>query len=664
MINELVAVVTLVAASASAAVINITPGVSALSYAITNNPPGSEIVLAPGVYVETAYISVDKAVTVRSQDPDNMAIIQGSTPVLFGITDMAEFKLEDVQLQALAGGTICSLEEPIALTGDFNYKLFPPVTMNSAGTMKMGVANGALNVVGSIGNWFNTRVLADIEFDECDYAGGKIIAPFVDVLATCDAELGFSVDFTNFAICGVVETEYPTMNSYESDLKIWFDEYVTMVDETKPLRIAVNRTGTAMTHLKMEIDRVANIAATIEPKWPYAELEAAITSVDVQAISENVSTIQLQVNVPSPYTVPSGSSGEVLFNQTDDGEMVTGAWSITEQCNGLDSDVLCTQTITFDITACDLSGLYYIFGLEFTCIEEDSQGNPLECPTILGDADLFFAIDTNDLCDDVFQLEALFTPTITLRPDETYVGVRPDDIFSLGEMSYWTIHLWTNESGVGFDFAEVIKIVRTSDNMDCSGFAWFGDDIGVDANSFSQTFKSYGPLTFPAADIDFPLLVTADMACARADSSGSSLLLNFTVLGDYMDNSGLRRRRSLDHVVSYSDFDQVHRRESGEATVEGEAGVLFTAEDFASTAATGGNIGSTAAATDESNIWLYLTIAGILVVLCVCCCCCAVAGVVVYRRRKANKPQQFEDLHSHSIMSMGNASAIGMNPQK
>ncbi|KNC76747.1 hypothetical protein SARC_10769 [Sphaeroforma arctica JP610] len=647
------------AAVVTAADVAVSPGANSLSAAIDAAAEGDVLVLASGTYSEAAAIQINKGLLIRSSDPSNMAVLQATTPVLFSINGLAEFSLEDVKIEDSAG-VQCGLTEPIALTAEFEYILFPPITYNTAGTMKMGVTEGALNVVGTIGNMFNTRVLKDIMFDDCNYEGGKLIAPFIDILSNCRADLGFSVLMSNFAACGVVETDYPTMSSYESDLKIWSDEYVTMIDDESALRVPVNRTGTAMTHLKIEIDRVANIAATIEPKWPYAELEAAITSVDVMAISENESTIVLQINVPSPYTVSGSASGEVLFNQTDDGEMVTSAWRVTESCTALDLDELCVQSIAFDITACDLSGLFYIFGLNFECIEKDSSGNDLECPQILGDADLYFAVDSNDLCDDMFQLEALFTPTITLRPDtaptDGYTGIRPNDIFSLGDMSYWTIHLWTNESGVGFDYAEIIKIVRTSSNVDCSGFQWFGDDIAVTPANLDQTFVSYGPLTFPAADINFPMLVTVNMACATSDREGSSLEFNFTVLGDYMDNSGRRRRREVGGQ-NFPDLTQndMERRESGEANVDAPAGVIYNEKDFPKLVNTGGNAGASSANEEEGSGMMTAAFIGLLLLLCCCCCCCCVAGVIVYRKKqnKKREEQYGSVVNRSSAMSMG-----------
>ncbi|KNC77301.1 hypothetical protein SARC_10235 [Sphaeroforma arctica JP610] len=659
------------AAVVSAVDVPVTAGANSLSAAIDQAADGDVLVLAAGTYQEAAAIQISKAVTIRSADPNNMAVIQASTPVLFSINNLAEFALEDILIEDSAG-TQCGLEEPIALTAEFEYVLFPPVTYNTAGTMKMGITEGALNVVGSIGNLFNTRVLKDIMFDDCDYEGGKLIAPFVDILSNCRADLGFSVLMSNFAVCGVVETDYPTMSTYESDLKIWSDEFVTMIDDDSALRVPVNRTGTAMTHLKIEIDRVANVAATIEPKWPYADLEAAITSVDIMSISENQSTIVLQVNVPSPYTVMSGATGEVLFNQTDDGELSTGAWRVTEACSDIDAGELCVQSITFDITACDLSGLYYIFGLQFGCIENDSNGQSLECPQILGDADLYFAIDSNDLCDDMFQLEALFTPTITLRPDtapaDGYVGNRPNDIFSLGDMSYWTIHLWTNESGVGFDYAEIIKIVRTSPNVDCTGYKWFGDDIDVTSANLDQTFVGYGPLQFPAADINFPMLVTVDMACASSDREGSSLEFNFTVLGDYMDNSGRRRRREVGGQ-NFLDLTQndLDRRESGEANVEAPAGVIYNAKDFPKLSNTGTGAGASSSNEEEEGSGALLAALLSMLLLCCCCCCCAVVGVVMYRRKQKNKKeeQSFAHVNSHSVMSVGGTqSTTSMGPAR
>ncbi|KNC80781.1 hypothetical protein SARC_06875, partial [Sphaeroforma arctica JP610] len=211
------------------------------------------IFAAGGVYVLESAVQIDKALTIRSEDATSQGIVEALTPVIFAINNVTEFQMEDVFLRDSAGAE-CGLKEPIALTAEFSYELFPPVTTNTAGTMKMGITDGGLNVVGSIGELFNTRVLTEIMFDDCDYAGGKILAPFIDILPNCRADLGFSVKMKDFGSCGVTITECPTMNTYESDSKIWFDELVTMGDEEAQLRVPVNRASTAMIHLKIEID--------------------------------------------------------------------------------------------------------------------------------------------------------------------------------------------------------------------------------------------------------------------------------------------------------------------------------------------------------------------------------------------------------------------------
>ncbi|KNC70412.1 hypothetical protein SARC_17061, partial [Sphaeroforma arctica JP610] len=82
-------------------------------------------------------------------------------------------------------------------------------------------------------------------------------------------------------------------------------------------------------------------------------------------------------------------------------------------------------------------------------------------------------------------IDALFQPTIELRQNETFLEDREiEPPFSLGDMSYWAIQLWTNVSGVTIADSYVTRVERTS-NGDCEPYPDYMDDVQEDLN---QTF--------------------------------------------------------------------------------------------------------------------------------------------------------------------------------
>lgn len=374
-------------------------------------------------------------------------------------------------------------------------------------------------------------------------------------------------------------------------------------------------------------------------------MQAVITKVIVQQISDNQSLIELNTTLPAPFKIPGNSSAWVNVTNGDDYRIVSSNWSIVGQheCDGLAVNALCNQTIRMIVTACDLTGTYTITSIPIVLMDADETGRRYDAGNLprLVETNITFTVDTNNFCDqEIYDLGALFDLTIVLRSDDaTYTGIRGDNIFDLGNMSYWTIMIWTNSSGVGIREAQIIKLVRTS-STGCIGYPEYMNDT----TNILQTFSNG---VYPAR-IDFPLLVTNDMICSSPTTNSLNVKFNFTVRVDYIDTS--RRRRRDIEFNNYAMEPELHRkgfsvsrRDSTDTLVEGGLQARVPTGDISSIQGLESSSGSSAA-----TMLMALSIA---LFIMICCCSCFIFAVLALKKKRKNKNKTVDTTSSFAIMA-------------
>eukprot|EP01134_Creolimax_fragrantissima_P008254 CFRG8254T1 len=578
---------------------------SNLNAAIGGAAPGEIIELAAGGdYFVNEPIIIDRKIEIVGPGARIIVPTLTSAAFAFGTSEAFTSTLDGITI-ATEGAGACDLAEPYALQANFSIDI-------TAAT----VSNNNVNIVADVGVWHNERQLTDMIFADCKYSNdfpAKMSGGVYKLLGNCRSQMEFSVAFDKLGGatgCGTTIEDFATFTSYRAQVEGQWNEYVEKVDDEKNLRLPVTREGNAVTNLLIQIDTVRNVAATINAQYAEAEIEAAINLVDVGYWDGwNQSKVRLEIHLPAPYTV-TNTRGELMVTNN---EAILGQYK------------------------------YELVALKIGCQEFSSPDVPAECPGITDDiAHVKFFIDTNNFCEiEEFDLEALFDLSISIKKDSTYVLDHPDSIFPLGDMSYWSILINTDASGIALYDAVVTYVERTTDG-DCTSYAnYMGDVSALGANEFTQVYDPTGQ------QINIAIPVTTQMACATADRTGNAITMNYTVLVDYDDGSNTRRRRNVN----------VSRRDAGELSLEKEAGVQYTEKDLATAAATGAGAAAGAAkANEEDNTLLIGAVIGVLLLLCCCCCCCAVAGVVVMRRRAEAKKKEESIMSQQSAMGFTNAS--------
>eukprot|EP01134_Creolimax_fragrantissima_P006529 CFRG6529T1 len=571
-------------------IIQVEPGRKTLSTAISSASDGDVIKLAPGKFYESDTVLLTKRIDIIGSGNDQTQLVFDAlvTPVAFreeGKTFNITFdKFSIADSVAL---TVCNFKEPYGLDKNITIKLIAP-----------NIRNNRVNIRTDLGVWYATRRIVDYIFGTCMWSRdspegtGIMEGGMISILtSSCRAMFTVSVKFNKLGDCGVVSEDTPNFSYYRTAVFVWIAEYVTMksLNDTMLLDRPFTRQGIGMTALAMEIDRIESVSATITIIYPDAELEVSIVKIDVGAIDGwNKSTVTLQMTLPAPFTVPSEYTGVLSLLEMNDETSIPGPFVFSSQCEGLRQNDSCKQMIIYDIETCDMTGSYAMMQIPIVCSEIYETGEKPECPVITSKADVYFYINSNNFCEVLsLSIDALFQPTVELREDNSYNTTRNIETpFSLGDISYWAIQLWTNATGVTIVDSYVTQIVRTS-NSDCANYSDYMKDLDVElTQKFTPNVGSSPP------EIQMPIPVATEFSCASANKDYSFVTLNFTIVVDYLDDFGLeslRRRRTL-AVQPYLDNTQneqvgnylttpypvsptAQRRGVGEVSVVGSVGV-------------------------------------------------------------------------------------------
>ncbi|KNC86514.1 hypothetical protein SARC_01344 [Sphaeroforma arctica JP610] len=628
-----------------ASALDVTPADSLVD-AVNAMQPGETLNLAPGAYPVNEPIIVDKAILVNGTDAQIFVPATDSIVFVFANAEGYSSVLDGLTI-VTAGGSSCAFAEPYALQANFTIDI-----------LSTTVSNNKVNIFTDVGIWHNMRKLEDVIFADCRYSEDhpeKMSGVAYKLIGNCRSQVDFSVAFDKLggaAGCGTNIQDFATFTSYRGQVEAQWQEYVTKVDDEKSLRLPVTREGNAVTNLLIQIDTVRNVAATIQAAYPLAEIEAAINLVDVGYWDGwNQSLIRIEVHLPAPYTVKGNHEGEVQYENLLVGNM--SPYTVSDACNLLTTGDDCIQQIIFTVEACDLTGAYQFLQVPIECEAETSPGVPADCPIVTpedGFADILFFIDTNNFCEvETIELDALFQLFILIHADDTYTTEHINGVFSLGEMTYWSILVDTRASGVTLYNAEVTEVVRTTDG-DCSSYPdYLGVVADLEPGVFTQTYMP------DSQEIRMPIVADTVFACATSDRNGNSITMNFTVLVDYDDGGGARRRRGLD----------IFTRDAGEMAVEEEAGVQYTEEDLKQATIIGAGTAAGAVAADyEASKATRMLVLGasvaLLLAICVCGCCCAL-GLAMIIRQRGDKSLEREMKLQEDSFTLG-ASAVSSTP--
>jgi hypothetical protein len=227
--------------------------------------------------------------------------------------------------------------------------------------------------------------------------------------------------------------------------------------------------------------------------------------------------------------------------------------------------------------------------------------------------------------------------TIELGEDDTFSANRTaGEVFQLGQPSYWTIKMWTPNSGVDFNNAQILNFTRASSGL-CDTYTQY-DPSETPYHQFNSLLGQQ-----PRGNITFSLPVTARLSCANASSTGENVTLLFYVSAEY--NSGTaRRRRALKTIESSSARS---RRATSDNNVSGTLSTVYTQEDF---------IAATTAIEKNSKVIVIALV--VTLVVCLCCCCFIAAGFYFWKRNQRQREKQAAFVNSNMASV---ASSMGMN---
>ncbi|KNC86525.1 hypothetical protein SARC_01353 [Sphaeroforma arctica JP610] len=339
---------------------------------------------------------------------------------------------------------------------------------------------------------------------------------------------------------------------------------------------------------------------------------------------------------------------ETLVTPTNDFyDNITRWTSLNDECVDNSEGGVCTMDMQFDVKDCDMTGLYTLMNMEIACSPDAAASGA--CPKITDPfMNVIVSVQTNDLCEEQqFKIEGAFEPDILLKTDATYAVERPNNRFTLGEMTYWSLRLWTNVTGITIEDANIIKLVRESDG-DCEGLGYNPYPFTKDVSLLAQRFAGVNEIVPP--EIQTPIRITSGLACAESDNTFNIIDLNFTIRVEYLDGSGIsgvparRRRRDMFKALSPRQVDNGFV--TGERWVASDVGVVYDIDTFLNALklddiVKGNSMVTQKKASLADSTTLAVFVGGAIALLTgLCCCCCMLASCLLLRKRRQKKREE------------------------
>ncbi|KNC84518.1 hypothetical protein SARC_03264 [Sphaeroforma arctica JP610] len=587
---------------------SVAPGVNTIQTQLVSVADGDTLLLDAGVYELDRFVHVTKAVQIVGTAGTIVRADSTSVPAAFYI-DALGASIKDITLEDSSTGSSCQFEDPQPLNISFMYDLYDA-------PKGMHIYSNSLVIAGDAGPYFNTRALTDIHFGSCKLStdSNKMSRGFLEIqTVNCRANAGVSVAFNYMTNCGATVTDLATITTYDAAVELNFEEEITMDDfeESDFFAFSHLRTGEALAQMSISIDRLNKICTDVHVRTDEGtpsgggnngtdptdgdsiieKINAAITDLDLAAINDNTSVVEISLVVPCPHGIyPLDSTGGVLVDKDsmEDDQTTVSDWVVTgdcaEECQNENS--YCMQKLSFQITSCDLTATYHIQNLPLACV-----------PGIVGcedegqHANITFNIDTNGLCEeDPFQLSDAFEPTVRLRSDDTFQTDRDTNAFTPDRSdTYWTIELWTNKTALIIKSAEIQKVERHYANElgekiegSCGENDYFYNDddsmtqmeldailkpvfhlgvgdIMMDATNeagelvyddYGEVVRVLDPNHIPPK-IDTIIPMTDKWLCEAGETvetmqNASSYMFCWYVIVEYEDSTARRRRRSIE----------------------------------------------------------------------------------------------------------------------
>eukprot|EP01134_Creolimax_fragrantissima_P008303 CFRG8303T1 len=557
---------------ANSATIDVAPGADTIQAAIDAANDGDTIQLSEGQYTLSNYVIVDKDVVIAGVEGTVVMADGVAVPALFLVEGLGA-RLRDFLITDTNSQTSCSFQDPQPLNISFMYDIY-------SAPKGLHLFANSLIIAGDIGPYYNTRSLSDIEFGSCKWSEERaskqrMARAFMEVQTNdCRANIGFSVAFEAMKSCGVSVTDYATLSSYEVGVVVSFEEEINMEIYETDFDFPNLRTGEAFAQLSLQLDRTQKICSNVEV-WHappdsnneednttesalniIEKINAAITDLDLGAVNDNTSIVEISIVVPCPHGVyPLTAGGTIEVENSDDDQTTASDWAVIGDCSESCSngEGYCKQKIFFEIVSCDLTATYLIQDLPLGCVPETQ-----DCTETGQKANITFNIDTNELCDEnIFNISDAFMPTVSLRTDNTHSENRDNFEFTVSDdtITYWTIHLWTNDTGLNIERGEFVRLERhlvdpvTGEKIEdsCEGYPFYDDDVTMLPQVFNRN-------QYPA-EIDTEIPMSNMWMCEDGDlqsmNNGTTFMFCWFVVVEYVDFTDRRRRREVESKHSW-----------------------------------------------------------------------------------------------------------------
>ncbi|KNC82982.1 hypothetical protein SARC_04751 [Sphaeroforma arctica JP610] len=384
----------------------IAVAVGDLEEAIYSAPEGATLVLAPGIHIVESTIAIINTITIMGGgDNSTDTIISSAVTNVFASSDVAvDLKLEGIYLEGENGR--CALNNPVATATDFNVGVIVPAVSLADNKMFLELDLGAV---------YAGRVLDDIHVQSCgimDNIVGNTENNAVEAISdynmyitnACRMKVSMNVLVSRFGDCNFGITETPTATQYRAAVKAYYSEEVRYDTPGEVLDYPVERNGEAMTIVSATVSTLSVTQMGISTLPEYSLREGAMDTFGISSVEDQsfeviglidnldvptraelmeggaqVSKLQVQLYVPGPCYIPSGSTGTTELVGESKGLPDQGAGSCAGRAVDLtkSSSSVANGTSFLDIQLLDSNN-------EVTVVKTDNNGDFVFADLALG----------------------------------------------------------------------------------------------------------------------------------------------------------------------------------------------------------------------------------------------------------------------------------------
>eukprot|EP01134_Creolimax_fragrantissima_P007643 CFRG7643T1 len=541
---------TFLASLASAAVINVQPGLESLVVAVKAAQAEDVLQLEKGEY---GYFEPDFVINVPISiigDASGGTIIQADstmTPVILRSLGW-NVKLKYLSFADAGSLNVCKLELPIALHGESKFKL-------TTSTLE----NGLVNVKADLGQWYNDRTVKEFSYEKCVWSP-EIADPAISTVesginpANCHGHFQYSVEFDMMLTsCGVVKAQDEEFVTFDASTDVVVSEVVEWETPQVSLPFPEIRSLNALSNLRVQLGRKfteISQGTVVSIDYDAVDMEVIVSQQvlpsvgDALAGSGDVSTIVITVTLPNMYTITNSAFGSIkILNSTNPENKVSQWRLLSSECNDK-TEIFCRQEIQFEMKACQLTSTLGLQGVPVKC----QIGAGESCQELSEDdalADITISLNSNDFCvGNNVELEADFVAMAELRDasfKEQHDMATP---IAMQDTLFVAFPLWTNTSGLIIENGHIVQMERTSptEGVECENFPFLYVNDSI--NQLVQNFIAGNP-----PEIHTEFILDNEMACVEPSGTFFERILDMTyvIQVSYTSQSALQqlRRRTV-----------------------------------------------------------------------------------------------------------------------